>query len=487
MPDGFNTALNTLVDDRTRGAAQATARQSVLDAQREQNIAAEQRELTPLENQAQAAEGQLSAVQPPKPTELPKWEPKPIISSQDFQKFSWQLLGMALVGGVASRGNWMRVSSSLNGAMQGYIQGSKDRADRELKNYQTRFTEAVEHDKQAQKEFEDILTSRNLSINSMLAQVKIAAAKYGREDIRQAAEQKSIDAIWRQVEATDRSIAQLEEQHERTQVQLSLGNARIKATGGGTDHLDAYGNWFIQQTLLGSNTKFLQLVQSRAGGALAADAFNKLGAQLQAAGIDPRQMTEQQLNLAVQKTVQTQVSTRIAGVQRLTGSLKAIESEVSHLVQRVNASGMKTANATFNKIASEFGDDELSELKTLLAAMGRQYMEAVTAPGSNAQLHNGAQEWADQHFDPNMNIAMLQGTLKAMNLEIQATDKELQRQLENSRKQVVTQGPTLPVPGAATPPAGPTPSVGGTSSAPQPSSPAEAAPSSKVVDFKDLM
>lgn len=457
---GNEQAISRLTQDRNRDEAAARQRQEQLDKLRTATSTQEEKELKPLEDTAGKLEGDLQQLQPPKPTQLPEWKPKPIVDEKDFSNFSMGLIAMALVGGAVSRGNWLGVASSLNGALDGYLKGNQARADREFQDYQTKFKEAQAHDEQAQREFESILNNKQLSINAVLNQIKIAAAKYGREDVRQAAEQKSIDGIWRQVEATDRSIATLSEQNERIAMQLALGNARLKQTGGGEAALNDYGKWFVNQTLLGGNDKFLKELQSRYGGAIAADMFNTVGRELQEAGVDPRTLSEAQINNAVQLSVQRQTATRIAGVERLTRSMQDIQSEVTRLVEKVNGTGMRPVNATFNAIESHLGQDglqDLTELKTLMSTLGRQYIEAVTMPGSNAQLHATAQEWSENVFDPNMNLYGLQGVLKAMNYEIATTSKALGSTLKDAQSAVTDQGMTLPAPGAqpaAQPPGG---------------------------------
>jgi hypothetical protein len=461
-----------MAGDRARDVQTAQARQAALDKSTSQNVDRENREMAPLEGAATAAEKDLSGIKPPTPSEKPEWKPHPIVDPKDYQQFSFAVLGMAMIGGAISRGNWLGVSSAVNGAMQGYLDGNKDKADREFKDYQTKYKEALDHDKAAQAEFESILTNKNNSINSILAQIKIAAAKYGREDVRAAAEQKSIDGIWRQVEATDRSIATIQQHNDSLETQFELGKARLDNRSGGAGMdleapINANAKWLVEQTMLGGNDKFLKEAQSRYGGPVAMAALNDLGKTLQEQGVDPRTLTEAQLDNQVQLSTQRQISQRTAGVERLTGSIQQIETEVSRLVDKVNGTDPKLLNKGFNAISAAIGDEDVAELKTLLGSMGRQYIEAVTMPGSNAQLHASAQDWADGQFDANMNIPTLKGTLKAMNFEIQSTTNALKKGQAASGARVQGQGVTLPTPGA-----------------PPPGNSSTATP--KVVDFNSL-
>ena len=121
---------------------------------------------------------------------------------------------------------------------------------------------------------------------------------------------------------------------------------------------------------------------------------------------------------------------------------------MTRLVEKVNGKGATPVNATFNWIGKNIGNEDLAELKTLMGSLGRQYIEAITMPGSNAQLHATSQEWADGVFNENINIPNLQGTLRAMTIEIGSTETALKGQIDRSAGVVQSQGPTLPVPGA---------------------------------------
>jgi hypothetical protein len=439
-----------LLKDIAADRNEAATRQTALDAERQTSSTEREGVLQPMEAGVNKEIASLGTLKPPPVTPLPEWKPQPLIDSKDYQQLSMGLIGMSLIAGIASRGNWMGVSSTLNGALKGYYDGNQEAAERRYKDYQTQFKEAQQKSQQQQKEFEDILQNKRLSINDMLTQIKIAAAKYGRDDVRMEAEQKSIDGVWKRVETMDATLARLSDMDQRQQAgfdaMFKRDQQRLK---GASADLDENGQWVTEQMALGGNFKPLHELQSRFGGEMAAQMYNAIGAQLKANGQDPRTLTESQLNLLVQKTAQSQATNREQAVGRLTESLTKLEGEAKRLVTKVNGEGMTTANATFNAISSQFGDQDLQELKTLMGSMGRQYIEAVTMPGSNAQLHASASAWADEKFDPNTNLSNLLGTFKAMNLEIGATREALTHQIKQSQGIVTGQGITLPVPGAA--------------------------------------
>jgi hypothetical protein len=223
-----------LVKDIAADRQTAAARQTALDTQRQASGIEREKVLAPQEAKVSQAIDSLNQVKPPPKADLPTYKPKPEIDAGEYQKLSMGLIGMALIGGIASRGNWQAAGASLNGALEGYVEGNHERAAKEYQDYQTKFKEAQAKSAAEQKEFTDILQNKRLTINDMLTQVKLAAAKYGRDDVRMEAEQKSIDGIWRRVETMDQTITRLNSTHENQVERLSAAlTKQTKANAGG--------------------------------------------------------------------------------------------------------------------------------------------------------------------------------------------------------------------------------------------------------------
>jgi hypothetical protein len=418
----FSSNVDQLEADRSRLAEGAVSRQGALDLERKESSAREEATLKPMEDRASKAIDDLQGMKPPTPTDLPTWKPKPPIDAKDYQQFSYALIGMALIGGAVSRGNWLGVSSSLNGALKGYMQGNLARSDQDFKDYQTKFTEAKAHEDQVQKQFHDILENRRLSINDMLTQVRITAARYDRQDVRMAAEQKSIDSIWKQVDDKDKAISTLTEQHDKTSKMYELGQlrAKIMSGGAGAELTPAGQAWLDQSAALGDPT-YIRASMGRFTGPNARHLINHFAET----GVAPGDLAAAASARKAYESTLMQAEKRTAGVERLTGSITELENKITGLVKDVNGTGAMSLNEVMNAVKNQLGDEKLSELRTLMGAVGRQYIEAVTMPGSNAQLHATAQDWADALFSPAINNANWKGVMQGMNAEIGATTKAL--------------------------------------------------------------
>lgn len=460
MADPIAPLIDTRQQEIADTKKRADTRQGELDTAVAKGSEARETELRPMENAVDKQMGEMEALSarpiPSSTAGALKPPTEKIVDAHDFQNLSMALIGMALVGGLASRGNWLGASASLNGAMKGYLEGDQMRADKEFKDYQAKFKAAQEHDRAALDEFNSVLSNKRLSINEMLTRVKLTAAKYDRQDVRFAAEQKSIDQVYKQVDSMRDSLFKTEVHHQTAQEQiagrLQQASMKLEHTSGAENVLNDDGKWFVQQTMLGGNDKFARQVQSRYGGKVAAGMFNEIGRALREEGVDPRAINENQIQMLVQRSAQTQATNRLQGVNRLTESIKKLEDRVIDLSAKLNGSGIPAEKRTVNAVRTFLGDGALQELRVLTSSVGTQYVEAITMPGSNAQLHATASQWGRSLLDENMPIQILAGSLKAMNREIAATHDALENQLLRGQAAVLHAGPTIPTPGGGNQP-----------------------------------
>ncbi len=438
---GSQKALSALRADREREDRTADARQAALDKTRDVRVGAEQKELAPLESRASALEGELQTLTPPKPTELPEWKPRPIIERKDYERFAWQLLAMAAIGGVASKGNWLGVSASLNGALKGYLAGSHERAKKDYEDFREKYDEAKAKNDAALKEFETILQSKTLSINSILSQIRIAAAKYGREDIRQAAEQKSIDGIWRQVEATDRSIAQLEMSKLRLDTQLGANlsdvNAGIVAmikTGMPLNQaIPGFGNAAVNQRRAAEVAAIQSLAQEK--GMSEAEAGTELAR---------RQSTYKGFSAST-----VQQAKMLGATEQLLANLNWNIDQAEAMLKKMPGVDLSPfLNAIVRKEEYWTGDPKYAGLYYYLDTVMNEAARIKSGGAASvAQLHEGAAERARAYLDANWTTPkmFIEGIAPALRQEGANRVQNFKDEIELQSQRLTTGGTDSPV------------------------------------------
>jgi hypothetical protein len=115
-------------------------------------------------------------------------------------------------------------------------------------------------------------------------------------------------------------------------------------------------------------------------------------------------------------------------------------------------------------------------------------------PGSNAQMHQGAQDKADSLMNGSLSLANWTGVMKAVNQEMETTQKNLEQQVANAKKTITGHGPTLhppepkwsvtPTPGA--PPPTPAPAAATPPPAAAPQTQQQPPGAGKVVPWSSL-
>ncbi len=154
-------------------------------------------ELNPLrEEQARAARQPLPS--PPQMQALPQ-PPSPNLpgtKGQDADNdHAWLTAAMFLgsLGGALTRNHVTNALAGFTGAVEGYNQGKKDIFNQQMEVWRANNTKALEENERANKDYQNILAGRKLSMDQKMLQVQIAAQKYDDEAMGNAAAQK--DAI----------------------------------------------------------------------------------------------------------------------------------------------------------------------------------------------------------------------------------------------------------------------------------------------------
>jgi hypothetical protein len=338
----------------------------------------------------------------------------------------WMVLAAGLIGGAVSHGNWLGVGATMNGMMQGIITGDQDRYKRERENYETQFKEALEHDRAVQKQFDDILRSRNLTLNEMIRRSGQLAVQHGREDIRLQAQQRSVDRILEQLRATNTSLANIQRGHES----FTWGLPNINSTNKGRQigELNQFGEWLVANNYVFGG-KVSSLVHSQYASREMFDVVNAIGQYFYENNINPSFITEQQLSVQAEQAVLKVVENRKAGVHRLTDSIKAVEAQIILLAGKVNKThGASAANNSWQWISQHFGDDpDVIKLRTLMWTAATQYTEATTMPNSNAQLHATVQADMLERFNSGYNLKQIYGLFDGVNTDIGVVEKALDK------------------------------------------------------------
>jgi hypothetical protein len=184
------------------------------------------------------------------------------IDPKEYEGLSYALIGMALIGGATSHGNWLGASAALNGALKGFQEGNKEVAQREYDRFKQATESAAVHERQADKRYEDALKDRNLTLNQQLARIKTIAAEFDHKDVLAAAQSKSFEAVISQVESRRtqllNTLADVNKVTIHVDAQREAAATKAAAAGGGDAALQPDELKFMAGQYLAGDKSVLQ-------------------------------------------------------------------------------------------------------------------------------------------------------------------------------------------------------------------------------------
>jgi hypothetical protein len=194
-----------------------------------QILAQKEQAIAPLQAKESAASKDLVSTPQPSPAALPAAPSGPLVDPNQYSKFSAALVAMAFIAGSKSKGNWLGVSSSLNGALKGYLEGNQQQAKQAWEKYQADYDKAIEKHKEQEQDYLQTIENKKLTINQMLTEIQWKAAKYDDQYTLAMARQKRIDDLYKNAYRMEHDRQELDIQRSR----LDLEVKKFQAMHGG--------------------------------------------------------------------------------------------------------------------------------------------------------------------------------------------------------------------------------------------------------------
>lgn len=384
----------------------------------QQHLAGRAAETAPMDAQMkQALQQPLPERQQQAPA--PEWKPEPIIDGKELNKFAMGIMAMGLIGGVASKGRWMNVASSLNGAMEGYLSGKEEVAKKKYEDYKTQFEAAKAKEQQANKEFEDLLKRRDISIRELQMQYEILAHKWDRVDAIDAVRRKDIQAMYKSVEHYDTSIARLSEQareaDDKIGNKLQLLQMKQELEGGSFDQKDQeYWTGVLQN----GGSLPPGLARTPAGKKLVQDVMHGVAHS----GISPKQMLSNQAEFQGEKSAQRTVGTQAGKIELASNMLETSLPSMIEAAKKVGLTKSTDLNEIYNAVKAHLSDSDFSNFSTQLRAATSDYAQFI----GRGRITVHSDQEALRILNDKMGITALQGFEDAVNIERKNVTKAIE-------------------------------------------------------------
>lgn len=426
---------------------------------------------------------ELTAGNPPPPDEaFQKLPAPPSIDPQRYQQNAMAFVGvMAVLGALSGRFTRNAGNASLNafaGAVNGWKQGNLDAYNQKSKEWEQTTKQMLLNNKMVLDKYKAILANKSLNIEQQMAAAKLVAAEYQDSiafnaldagnytmfaqlyDKQTAAQDKAVDSFLKL--SGDRFHETEQNQAKARQLETPEGQAWMQ-TLPPADQLKLQG--FLK--VYGSGAPKLSTEET--GVTLEADAarYRKTG-QLppnMGRGIQGAQQATAIRQRAVQQEIEEggdpkewpthwqQFRAEGAGLAREQGAIGqragniALAVQESHdtiprvreLAKQNAGNGVATWNSLENKWLVESGDANFQEYVTQLNSLINLYGRVISSGGKGTVSDL---EHARELANPNMPLSGVEGSLKAMEFEIEVAKnapekvrEEIWKKQEAARRQ----------------------------------------------------
>jgi hypothetical protein len=359
----------------------------------------------PLASATAAAEDlSKTADQPLPPSEAAGLSYKPHkADAKDIQGLSWALLGMALMGGVASKGNWLGASSVMNGAMKGFIKGDQAAAQKEWEDFETKFQTAEKHDQEALNRLKTVRDNKNLSLNAKMQQYQLIAAQYDMQDVATGAKLKSHDAVLKQIDARDNAITQARTRLESVKDKIDQQNAAnvpgpadegvvgmVKSGMPLSQAIPGYGKPAAAERKA-ARTAAIQSIQKETG--MSADEAGK-------------ELARRTVEFSAGKASTTQLTKMLGATRQALSQLDFNVDQVTKEMKKLKSTDVSPViNAIIRQEEKWTGDPAYAGLFYFMNAAATESARLLSGgQASAAQLHQGAadeaRQWANVNLTP---------------------------------------------------------------------------------------
>ena len=354
------------------------------------------------------------------------------------------MAALAALFGSASRGPYSGAMAAMTGAMEGWQQRDDKIVEQSMKEYAENVAAIRTNNESLKAEWESAKEEHKNNIEGLLSAAKGIAIKYdlgdvGQADIRLQRADKAGAALDKHVDSMQRGIDNLFKLKESILDHIAKAEQQklklAQQQSGFFEWDDA--TFTARRILAGESGASLGMGTGQVGSYNRTLTTRALRSIAQSENLPPATVARAQAQLAAVKSGMRQNETRAVAVQRLTGQIEGQWGIIKDLVEKgAGPSGIPAADAPINTIRRHLGDEDLAAFDRAIQTLATNYQEAMTMPGSNAQMHEGSRINAERFLNTNQPFRVLESVYNVMLREIENADKAYAAVAERERAKI---------------------------------------------------
>jgi hypothetical protein len=184
--------------------------------------------MTGLQGDLKVAENDLATTPQPDPVPLPDPHIGEVVDKKNLSSAVFAIIGMSLIGAKGGRGNWKMAAAGIDGALKGYKEGSIVKYKEHLDTYKREYDQAIEKERESIKKYNDILKSKEYSINQKMSLINAQAAADGREELMFKAKRKDLTGVMTDIAKLRNNANALDEKATANYEKLVVAYEKLK-------------------------------------------------------------------------------------------------------------------------------------------------------------------------------------------------------------------------------------------------------------------
>lgn len=357
--------------------------------------------LEPMHQEESAAFKDMMSTPQPGSAKLPSAPNQPLVDPNQYSKFSAALVAMAFLAGSKSKGNWLGVSSSLNGALKGYLEGNEQKAAEAWKKYQADYDKAIEQHKEQEQDYAQTINNKKLTINQMLQEMQWKAVKYDDQYTLALAKQKHIDELYKNSFGMAEAREKLNLQRENIDSQIKK-RAESMASDGDPKVESVYAAMSDAGISFPPGMRSVKAQAATIKGLLAAHPFDTPGQIVARVRAGELGMKEKQTELGVVARREGSSASAINALNRPGG----LYDQLTETAKKIDFGSSKTANnLELWKQGKVVADPDISEYVNALSDTRAEFASVLARGG---QVTDSVRIASEHAFPDNLSLPELQ-------------------------------------------------------------------------------
>lgn len=357
---------------------------------------------------------------------LPSADTGPIVDPKAYSDFAHGMLALSLIGAFAGRSHWKGALSALDGALKGFKEGSLDNAKAKTAQFEREYKLAVTKQREADKEYTDVLENKKLSLNMKAQLMQVAASKHQDWQMEAAARQHDYDTMFRLAQQYEGRASQMQSRADalRDKVQARLGD-------------DSFGPGFTEDAKELAAEKYLAtgILAPMGGGKRGTkareDVLNKAAQLMRERGMAPGDIPAAQAGFAANKASLSKLTQQYDAITAFEKTAIRNGDQLLGLADKVDTTGVPVIEKWIRAGRKATGSADVAEFDAQMLVYRTEAAKILMNPNLTGQLTDSARKEVEEFLKGSASAEQIRAVVKRLKTDFENRKHVLEAQIDD--------------------------------------------------------